>query len=126
MALCLVADDEQPIRELIRCVLESQGHEIVEAADGAAALAQFDRRATEVAVVLLDLTMPGIGGREVLSRIWAARPDVPLIVMSGHGADVARGSLPVGAAERYLQKPFTLDELTGAVDAALGGCAARR
>jgi CheY-like chemotaxis protein len=124
MALCLVVDDEAPIRELIQCVLEAGGHEVIQAPDGAAALAAFGPRAGEIGVVLLDLTMPGIGGREVLCRMRDQRPGTPLILMSGYPADDALRDLPADRAAGFLQKPFTCDELTGAVDAALSGCAA--
>src|SRR5205814_6072654 len=70
-------------------------------------------------LILLDLTMPGLSGFDVLRRVRSARPDVPVIIVSGQGdLKLARATLECGAAN-YLPKPFDPDHLIDAVAAAL-------
>jgi DNA-binding response OmpR family regulator len=102
----LVIDDEPSIRLLCRVNLPFSGFEVVEAADGEAALEEA--RAQPVDVVLLDVMMPGMGGFDVAERLQSdpATASVPIVFLSARAdrADVRRG-LALGAAE-YITKPF--------------------
>ena len=101
----LVIDDEEALRRVCRRALESQGYRVLEAEDGIAGLAAFEANNGRIALVVLDLTMPGLGGVEVLARIRAKSPDLPVIIASGYSQedDVSLADDP---KLRYLQKPF--------------------
>ncbi|MBX3232049.1 MAG: sigma-54-dependent Fis family transcriptional regulator [Labilithrix sp.] len=101
----LVADDEDGIREFLAESLEKDGHEIVQAADGAAALALA--RAEPFDVVLTDLKMPRLGGMELVRALRTEQPDVELVVLTAFG-DVATAveAMKLGVFD-YLQKPVS-------------------
>jgi two-component system, OmpR family, phosphate regulon response regulator PhoB len=107
MITILVADDEEPIVELIRVTLEDPGLRIVEAYDGAEALALA--RATGPGLALLDVRMPRLDGLEVCRQLRAmpecAHTRVVLLTAAGQAEDRALG-LAAGAHE-YLTKPFS-------------------
>jgi PAS domain S-box-containing protein len=122
-AAVLVADDEAVVRRVARRALEKAGHVVIEAADGREAVAAFHAHAGRVACVLLDLTMPGMGGEEALAAIRELSAKVPVVLTSGWaGGDEP----PPGGGEsgvRFLPKPFLPDDLVEAVRAALAGAA---
>ncbi len=102
----LVAEDEPGIRTLARQFLEGAGFTVVLADDGQKALDTFLARPGEFVLALLDLTMPRLNGREVLDELRRARPDLPVVFMSGYSEEEV-GRL-VGTAPRVavVQKPF--------------------
>jgi len=112
----LVVDDEPMVRALARRALESCGYTVLEAEDGRAAL---DLLASgpggRVALVVADLVMPVMGGRELSERVRHSHPGIPVVFMSAHtGDDLAqRGLLSPDFA--YLEKPFTPDGLVARV-----------
>ncbi|MBX9582081.1 MAG: PAS domain-containing protein [Gemmataceae bacterium] len=114
----LLVEDEDGIRTLARLTLTGRGYVVTEAADGAAALAAL-ASGTAFDLVVTDLTMPGVGGREVAAKAAADRPGVKVVYMSGYVPDEAVLADPPGAA--FLHKPFTPAELARAADDALAG-----
>jgi PAS domain S-box-containing protein len=118
--LVLVAEDEEGVRTLARHMLELLGHEVVLAADGDEALARLHERAGKVRLVLLDLTMPRRDGEQTLREVRRHWPDLPVLLMSGY-SEAELGGRVAGAASGFLQKPFTLQDLAGRVDALLAG-----
>lgn len=103
-ARVLIVDDEPNIRLTLRTMLESAGIVVEEAADGASALAAFLRAPFDA--VVLDLRMPGMDGLEVLRRLRAHHPSVPVVVVTAHGTvDAAVEAMKDGAYD-FLQKPF--------------------
>src|SRR5262249_19238302 len=105
-ARVLVVDDQQSNRDLLSRWLERRGHEVLLAADGAAALELIRRHPCDL--VLLDVVMPGMSGIEVLQGLKseAALRDVPVIVISAlNDLDSAVRCIELGA-EDYLPKPF--------------------
>ena len=82
--LVLVVDDEETVRTLTTRMLESFEFRIITACDGREGVEQFAANAEAITAVLLDVTMPQMGGMEVLERIRAIRPDVPVLFMSGY------------------------------------------
>jgi DNA-binding response OmpR family regulator len=114
--LVLVVDDEAPIRELVRRYLQADGVEVIEAADGAAALELFDAHAPDV--VVLDVMLPGLDGIEVLRRL-RTRSDVYVMLLTARTEETDRiVGLSVGADD-YLTKPFSPRELAARVKALL-------
>jgi CheY-like chemotaxis protein len=105
----LVVDDEPDIRELAGAMLQRLGLSTLTAVDGLAALELLRTRADEVDLVLLDLTMPGLGGTEVLEQIELIRPGIPVVLMSGYNEQYSAK----GCADRiagFLQKPFSSEQ----------------
>ena len=107
----LVVDDESGVRELVRNVLERAGLTVLLADDGRQGLDAFKANAQDVRLIVVDMTMPGLNGREVLAEIRKVRGDVPAILMSGYTAD----DLADGTSTAFLQKPFTPDVLRALV-----------
>lgn len=113
----LVCDDEELIRWSLNEHLSGQGFEVVEAEDGVDCLEKVSAHAPDL--ILTDLKMPRMEGMEVLRRLREEGKDVPVIVLTAHGAvDSAVQATKLGA-QAYLSKPFDLREVTLAVEKAL-------
>ncbi|MDQ2670334.1 MAG: response regulator, partial [Gemmatimonadota bacterium] len=109
--IVLVVEDEDVVRHLASRTLGSLGYTVLEARHGGEALQVLSRRDSGVQLVLSDVVMPGIGGRELGESVANAHPGLPILYMSGYtGEDVVqRGLLAPGAP--FLPKPFTPDAL---------------
>jgi two-component system, cell cycle sensor histidine kinase and response regulator CckA len=107
----LLVEDEPEILNVARRVLERQGYRVLQAATPILALALAARRAEPVDLLLTDVIMPGMNGRELADRLRETRPDLRCLYMSGYTADIIahRGVLDEGVF--FLQKPFTWREL---------------
>jgi DNA-binding NtrC family response regulator len=104
----LVADDEPNLRRVLGAILARDGYEVLHASDGAEAL---EIAADGVDVVVTDLRMPRIDGMEVLRRLAASQPDVPVIMITAHGSvDSAVEAVKLGAFD-YVEKPFEQDHI---------------
>jgi len=115
----LVVEDEESVQRFVRIILEREGYRVLVASDGVAALRNLEAPDLTIDVLLTDLMMPQMGGRELAERMLEVQPDVAVVFMSGYVAD--RSTL-TGAAERrasYLQKPFTIEELLAVVRVAI-------
>lgn len=117
MAKILVADDEQLIRQLVCDFLGEAGHTTVEAADGAQALAQFQKN-PDIALVLLDIMMPEKDGWEVTREI-RAQSDVPIILLSARSQEFDQLTGFEAGADEYVTKPFSPVVLVKRVEALL-------
>ncbi len=118
MARILVVDDEVGIRELLSEILRDEGHDVVLAANAAAA--RQERHALKPDLVLLDIWMPDTDGVTLLKE-WAAggQLTMPVVMMSGHGTiDTAVEATRIGAQD-FLEKPISLQKLLSAVKRAL-------
>ena len=105
----LMVDDEERFRETTKKILMKKGFETILAESGEQALEKIKQ---DPDVVILDIKMPGIDGHEALARIKKLRPDLPVIMLTGHGArPSAREALIEGAFD-YLSKPCDIDLLT--------------
>lgn len=104
----LVTDDEAGIRALVRKILKRQGYEVMEAANGEEALKIFREQAGKIDLLITDIMMPGMSGRELASRVLDQRAAMKVLYISGYTNDEAvyAGDLPPGTS--FLQKPFTL------------------
>lgn len=108
--LALLAEDEADVRGPVRELLLALGFEVEEAIDGHDALETFRSRPNDFAVVLLDLTMPGMSGREVFGHIRRLSPWVPVVFMSGY-AEVDGADIEGAPGTAFLHKPFDLRNL---------------
>jgi len=123
----LVIDDEADIRDVLVEALESRGMQVFTADDGRAGIEMFESRHDEIDVVLLDMTMPGMTGGAVLTRLEEIDPDLRVIIASGYSEENIRQKIGRGGAVAVIQKPFTIDALVRklhAVVAASGGSGA--
>lgn len=118
----LVVEDEEGIREVVRRILGRHGYEVVVAPTGADAVAIAGDPSRPIDLVITDVVMPGMGGREITNEIGRLRPGIKVLYMSGYGQAVldSRGRLEPGRA--LLQKPFSdVDLLTIVREAIEGG-----
>jgi two-component system NtrC family sensor kinase len=103
MARVLVVDDEQSIRNMMRMTLELDGHQVILAEDGPTGLEMFKKESPDV--VLLDVRLPRMDGREVLTRIKALDPDSEVIIITGHGDLEMAVECLRREASNFLTKP---------------------
>ena len=116
MTRVLVVEDEESYREALAYMLRKEGFEVVEAADGPAGLAEFDRNGADI--VLLDLMMPGLSGTEVCRQL-RLRGSVPVIMVTARDSEVDKVvGLELGADD-YVTKPFSHRELVARIRAVL-------
>jgi two-component system CheB/CheR fusion protein len=106
----LLVEDEDKVRKLARTVLEHRGYVVVEARDGREGLSVCEAHQGKIDLLLSDVVMPELGGRELAERVLKMRPDVKVLLMSGHTQDVIlKEGVKTGAA--FLQKPFAPADL---------------
>ena len=115
----LVVEDEASVRNSIKRILIRQGYTVLEARHGAHALQVIDEAEHAIDLVITDLMMPEMSGRELIPELRALSKPLRVVVMSGYdGQAVMRGdSLPPGTG--FLEKPFTVEGLLQTVRAAL-------
>jgi len=111
--LVLLVDDEQGVRETGAQMLETLGYEALTARDGAEALSLLGDRRADVALVLLDLTMPRMNGLECLAGIRGIDGSIPVILCSGYTEDRVLGPEMPHRPDGFLQKPFRMAQLEG-------------
>ncbi|HEY3413989.1 MAG TPA: response regulator [Armatimonadota bacterium] len=122
MARILVVDDEANIRMMIRIALQADGHVVEQAADGPEGLEKFDD-GSDWDLVLLDQRMPGMEGLEVLREMRRLDPGARIVMVTAYGTSgLAIEAMKEGSTD-FLRKPFTLEMLRGAVQAATSGAA---
>ncbi len=120
MARLLVIDDDDQVRELLRIALENAGHAVIEAGNGADALALVPSARPEL--VLVDIVMPGMDGIETIRHLRAAAPELRIVALSGGGThgftDYLKYARMLGADDA-LAKPVSLREMVTRVEALL-------
>jgi two-component system, cell cycle sensor histidine kinase and response regulator CckA len=107
----LVVDDEMLIREVVRKTLERAGYRVLSAKDGMEAVEVFADRFDEIDLVLLDMTMPLMDGREALARLREIKPNVRVLMSSGYHQREAISTFKREGAMGFLQKPYSVGEL---------------
>jgi PAS domain S-box-containing protein len=103
----LIVDDEEAIRKLARIMLEHAGYKVIVAENGKEAIRIFREAASQIAVVLLDMTMPLMSGAETLKHLRDLNSDVPIALSSGFSELEALARFPVNTVEAFVQKPYT-------------------
>jgi len=109
----LLVDDDDSVRTIVAGALENHGHHVVEANDGANALAILADQAFDIAII--DFAMPGMNGAELADRIAKQWPTVPVMFASGFADTDAIDSV-MGRNAVMLRKPFRIDEMLAAID----------
>lgn len=114
MTTILVVDDEPGVRYALSEVLSDRGHRVIAASSGAEALELLDG----VDVVVTDLAMPGMDGLELVSRIAARAPALPVVLVTAHGSEQMLRVASSHGVCRCVHKPFDIDELARVIEQA--------
>ena len=115
----LLVEDDDLMRKLARQMLQDHGYAVIEARDGASALAQLDEKKT-VDLVLTDVVMRGISGPDLALRLMQSYPEMKFVYMSGYTGELLAGDHGLATGITLLEKPFTRTVLLQTVHAALG------
>jgi CheY-like chemotaxis protein len=107
----LVVEDEETLCQAVAKLLRKKGYSVLEAGDGLTALSLFRANQRAIDLVLLDLTLPGISGRDVLSELRRIQPEVKVILTSAYSQQVATSSLGGQQPRLFLRKPYRFGEL---------------
>ena len=119
----LLVEDEESVRHLVRETLISKGYKVLEAENGEDGLAKADNHPGTIDLVITDVVMPGLGGREMVQQMIQERPTTKVLYLSGYTEESV---VSQDAADHvaFLQKPFTLQNLSRKIREILGGSAA--
>lgn len=118
----LVAEDDPRVREVTRKILRSRGYTTIETFDGLQALEELKADVSErIGLVVTDLVMPKMGGRELAAEVQRLRPSLPILCMSGYADELHEGDSHLDASVAFLQKPFTPEQLLQKVREAIEG-----
>lgn len=115
----LVVDDEEIVLKVTRAVLQSRGYTVLSARGGAEAIEIFRARADEISLVLLDLSMPGMSGKECLPLLRAIKKGFRVLISSGFNESEVIGQFEDGAITGVVAKPYNAAGLVAAVQSAL-------
>jgi CheY-like chemotaxis protein len=107
----LLVEDEEPVRTVTRCILESAGYHVLEAARGSDALHVIAHMEQRVHLLLTDVVMPGMSGKELADRLTLMQPEAATLYISGYLDDGIMRYGVTGQGSNFLAKPFTPDEL---------------
>lgn len=103
----LLVEDEEAVRTLVARVLSASGYRVLQAASGSEGWQRFQEHETEVDLLLTDVVMPGLGGRELADRVRSRRPTMKVLYMSGYMDDPALRQVLMHAHAALLAKPFS-------------------
>jgi signal transduction histidine kinase/ActR/RegA family two-component response regulator len=117
----LLVDDQREVREVTSSILDRLGYTAITAEDGVAALTLLDQHREAVRLVLLDVRMPRMDGVETLRRLRRLAPALPVVIVSGFGADKDLAVIRAIGVQGVVEKPFTVSELSETVARALAG-----
>src|SRR5208337_3611382 len=107
----LLVEDEESVRELVRVTLAARGYNVLEAENGESGLRIAESFKDPIDILVTDVLMPGIGGRELAKKLLALRPGISVLYLSGYTEDVVVTPGALGPGTAFLQKPFTLQNL---------------
>jgi FixJ family two-component response regulator len=116
--MIFIVDDDAPTRDSLRLLLEAEGFEAHEFAAGRAFLDTM--RPAEADCLILDLTMPGMNGFEVLAELRRRGDSLPVIIVTAHADSATRSRAAAGGALGVIEKPHRASELVALVRRALG------
>ena len=111
----LVADDEEGVRSLVASVLQEAGYTVELANDGGEVVERLRELGDRIRLVILDLTMPTLGGAEAATELRRIRPDIPIIAMSGYGDVELMQHFGQAGVDDFLPKPFSPGQLAAKV-----------
>ncbi|MCA9520713.1 MAG: response regulator [Myxococcales bacterium] len=112
----LVVDDEEEVRHVLKAMLEGQGFAVLVSSNGAEGVELYRRRHEEIDIVILDMVMPVMGGRETYLEMKAINPNIHALLVSGYSLDGEAQSILDDGVRGFLQKPFRLEDLCAKLD----------
>jgi PAS domain S-box-containing protein len=107
----LLVEDEESVRELVRLTLTARGYKVLEAENGECGLRIAEDFKEHIDILITDVVMPGMGGRELAKKLLALRPGISVLYLSGYTEDTVVTQGALGPDTAFLQKPFTLQNL---------------
>lgn len=116
----LLVEDEEMLRELGVSILESEGFRVLAAKDGVEAVALFESYSDEIGLVVCDLGLPRLGGREAFLKMKERRPDVRAIVASGYLEPIIRSEMLKAGVIDTIQKPYDFNDLVARIRSIIG------
>ena len=111
----LVVDDDDPVRNILGTSLSYLGYRVDRVSSGVEALRLLKAHQDRYDLVILDMLMPEMGGEEVYNELSALLPSLPVLVMSGHSSEHAVQPILENTANRFIKKPFTIEDLSKVV-----------
>jgi two-component system cell cycle sensor histidine kinase/response regulator CckA len=111
----LVVDDESTIRRLLARTVAAMGFDTIEAANGQRALMAFDERREEIVLVLLDMTMPVMGGAETLRELRRRSASLPVVMMSGYSEELSLEKVAEHPVSGFLEKPYRVEDVEAVI-----------
>ncbi|HEY3497991.1 MAG TPA: PAS domain-containing protein, partial [Polyangiaceae bacterium] len=118
--LVLLVDDDARVRVVTQLLLRDLGFDVLEAPSGRDAIREFEARAEEIRVVVLDVTMPDLSGDQVLGELRRRRPDLKILLCSGYAEEEMRDRFSSEDMANFLQKPYTRNALKDRLQKLLG------
>jgi two-component system cell cycle sensor histidine kinase/response regulator CckA len=112
----LLVDDEEIIREVGKDLLEAIGYRVLLARDGQEAIEVYKKNRAEIALVLLDMIMPHMGGGEAYDRIKEINPDIKVLLSSGYSIDGEACEILARGCDGFIQKPFKIGDLSREIE----------
>ena len=107
----LVVEDEAPLRQAVLKMLRKKGFEVLDAANGSAAIDLLHARSGKIDVMLLDMTIPGASSHEVVAEAVKARPNMKVILTSAYSQEMVTPALNASQIRGFIRKPFQLGDL---------------
>jgi two-component system, cell cycle sensor histidine kinase and response regulator CckA len=107
----LVAEDDHALHEMVLRSLETLGYRVIAVSNGAEAVQEFTANRDEIRLVILDIVMPVLDGKEAYLQMREVRPDIPVVFTSGHTTESVLLSSQVKAGAVFLQKPYSISDL---------------
>jgi two-component system cell cycle sensor histidine kinase/response regulator CckA len=111
-ATILLVENGEILRPLLCEILKREGYVVLAAKDAEEALSIWDRHPGQIDLIVTDVVMPGLSGKELVERLRSLRPEIKVIYMSGYDVKVISAGTQFGAAMVFLQKPFRPAELS--------------
>ena len=107
----LLVDDEQLLREIGTAILTRFGYQVLTCPDGESALELYQEKQSEIALIILDLIMPGMGGKRCLDELLNVDPNVRIVVSSGYSEDKASSEDVESMAKGFIKKPYDINQM---------------
>jgi CheY-like chemotaxis protein len=117
----LLIDDEPLFQSSAKRLISKMGHEVFVADNGYEALETYEKNSAKITVVLLDMLMPGMNGKEIFYKLKLINPNVKVLIISGFDKDENVDGLLSHGAKGYLQKPFSSQALSRELETVIRG-----
>ncbi len=117
----LVVDDDDSVREFTLRMLKTLGYNVLSASDGQKALDMFRSQASQISMIMTDMIMPNMTGRQFVEAVRQIDKDMKIMFVSGYGPNDTEDGVALGQSVVFFQKPYTRDQLSQKVRDVLDG-----